>query len=464
MKTTGLAARLLFFGLLSALAVAIAGGFALRESVRNVLQSSFERRIQERTDEIAARLYVAKNGLSYDRSITANSDFSRIYSGWYWQADLTPDAPATMAQRQLRSRSLWDAELAPPPARAVPEETMLRLSGPRGEPLLGHTRNLSGNDIAFVLRVFGPEAEIHALLQRFDYLLVTAICGWLLLMAVLTFAQVRVGLRPLAHLRKNVEALTTGDKERVGTGFGADLDPLAREIDQMLERNEHIVHRGRTHTADLAHALKKPLSLLNAEAARLPPDASALIVEQTQSMTRMIERHLARAGSGAGNLRRVDVRACAQEMLDLIARIHADRGLAWELDCPEAYSIRANQADIEEMLGNLLDNAGKWAASRVRLRIRQQGNRLSLCIEDDGAGLDEQQRQEAGSRGRRFDESREGSGLGLAIVADIAETYSGSLRLETSAWGGLAAILELPPMGGEATSDAPERPPGKAVR
>ncbi len=461
MKTTGLAARLLFFGLLSALAVAIAGGLALRESVRNVLQNGFERRIQERADEIAARLYVAKNGLSYDRSIIANSDFSRIYSGWYWQADLAPDAPATMKQRQLRSRSLWDAELVLPTG-AGSEETLLQLSGPRGEPLLGHTRSLTGNDTAFVLHVFGPETEIHALLHGFDYLLIAAICGWLLLMALFTFIQVRVGLHPLVRLRKNVEALATGDKERVGASFGADLDPLAKEIDQMLERNERIVHRGRTHTADLAHALKKPLSLLNAEAARLPPDAAALIVEQTQSMTRMIERHLARAGSGAGNLRRVDIQACARGMIDLIARIHADRGLNWELDCPQAYCIRANQADIEEMLGNLLDNAGKWADSRVRLHVRQQGNTLSLCVEDDGAGLDEQQRQEAGNRGRRFDESREGSGLGLAIVADIAETYAGSLRLETSAWGGLAAILELPPIGGEAPADTPERAPEQA--
>ena len=233
-----------------------------------------------------------------------------------------------------------------------------------------------------------------------------------------------------------------GSQNRVGTGYGPDLDPLAREIDDMLERNARIVARARGHAADLSHALKKPLALLGSEA------HNEHTRQQIANMNRLIERHLARAGSGAGDMRRIDLAASLAQLTALMRRLHAARNLDWQLHTDGDLHLRAEQTDLEEMLGNLLDNAGKWAASRVRTEARHLADakrgHIQITIEDDGPGLTDEQIARAARRGERFDQSTAGNGLGIPIAADLAETYDGSLELGRSALGGLQITLRLP--------------------
>ena len=210
----------------------------------------------------------------------------------------------------------------------------------------------------------------------------------------------------------------------------------------MLERNARIVARARGHAADLSHALKKPLALLGSEA------HNEHTRQHIDNMNRLIERHLARAGSGAGDMRRIDLAASLAQLTALMRRLHAARNLDWQLHTDGDLHLRAEQTDLEEMLGNLLDNAGKWAASRVRTEARHLADakrgHIQITIEDDGPGLTDEQIARVPRRGERFDQSTAGNGLGIPIAADLAETYDGSLELGRSALGGLQITLRLP--------------------
>lgn len=429
MKRPGLGARLLVLGILAALLVAGASGWLLRENLHAVLLRGFEQRLSEHAERIAARLHGGgARGVVHDEPRAAD-EFSRIFSGWYWQL--------VYAGERLHSRSLWDADLTLP--AAVPA-TLMRVMGPRGEPLLGSARAITIGSTPAVLWVFGPAEEVDRERRGFDRLLATTLAGLLLALAAATAIQVRIGLHPLTRLRAAVSAVQGGRSERVGAGFGPDLDPLAAELDAVLERNARVTARARSHAADLAHALKKPLALIASDAA----GAGEPVAAQVRSMSRLIDRHLARAGSGAGERRRIAVAQRIEALIELMRRLHGSRALDWQYCADSAAQWRGEPTDLDEMLGNLLDNAGKWARSRVTVSASREGSELCVRIDDDGPGLTPEEIALASRRGRRFDESVEGSGLGLAIAADIAETYGGRLALSAGPLGGLRACLALP--------------------
>jgi signal transduction histidine kinase len=212
------------------------------------------------------------------------------------------------------------------------------------------------------------------------------------------------------------------------------------------------VGRARTHVSNLAHFLKTPLSVLAAEADAHERDAAAaplaeMVKRQVFSMRRQVDHYLSRARA-AGSLdvlgNRTQVSAVLDDLARVIARIHAVRGVAIDAECDDGIYFRGERQDLEEMLGNLIDNGCKWAKSRVRVRCDKSGGRLVLTVEDDGPGLSAQQRAQVGERGERLDESVPGSGLGLAIVRDISKLYGGFFSLQGSSLGGVLARLELP--------------------
>lgn len=437
LRRWGLAGRLILFGALATTVAALGGGWLLRNALHQSVREGFEQRLRERAELIAARLTAAPDdsGLPLEYLEPRGGDeFSRIFSGWYWR--LGDDA------RTLRSRSLWDADIS---ALRSADEGRLDAAGPQGEALFGIAQPLfmpSGAHLR--LEVFGPAAPLQEEWRAFDRLLLLVLAGLLLIMILMTLVQVRLGLRPLARLRTALAGVERGERERVGLGFGPDLDPMARELDDLLARNARIVARARSHAADLAHALKKPLALLRSEADAGDSVPAHLVREQGRMMLRLTERHLARAGSGAGEHRRINVYPRIEALLELMRKLHAARTLHWQLELPAGLAWRGEPTDLEEMLGNLMDNAGKWAATQVRIGAGVEPEGLRITIDDDGPGLSEANLAQAAQRGRRFDESVEGTGLGLAIVADIADTYGGHLHLSRSPLGGLRAELWLP--------------------
>lgn len=434
----GLAGRLILLGMLSACLIALAGGWLLRSGLHSAMRQGFELRLAERIDTLAARFVVTAPRGGGERSLgyvepRSGDEFGRIFSGWYWR--LSGDGVA------LRSRSLWDADVED--VRSVGVDSLVAV-GPRGEALMGIARQVAPGDTSLRLEVYGPAAPVLAELRAFDRLLLTIFAFLLFAMALTAVIQARLGLRPLARLRDALVQARSGARDRLGAGYGPDLDPLAEELDDLLARNARIVARARSHAADLAHALKKPLALLRSDADSDVSVPSPQVRDQVQDMTRLIDRHLARAGSGAGERRRINVASRLADLLALMQQLHAARNIQWTMQVAAGLVWRGEPTDLEEMLGNLMDNAGKWAASRVLLGAHLDGDCVVIEIDDDGPGLSDAQLSRAAERGQRFDENVEGSGLGLAITADIAETYGGRLELSRNPRGGLRARLVLP--------------------
>lgn len=431
----GLGTRITVLSLLALLLVLGSGGWLLRQQLHQTVLRGFEADLRVRAERLQWELEAygpfATSGMSPQQG-----EFARIFSGWYWVL-----RDGTEAQQ---SRSAWDSTLDLGSARPWPgRNDLLHLQGPQQQNLLGLRHDFSLHGQAVELHVFGPLDPTQAEWQRIDRVLgLTLGVGWLVIL-VLTLAQVRLGLAPLRQLQARLRAVESGQAQRVGTGFGPDLNPMAHAMDQVLQHNAQVVERARHQAADLSHALKKPLAVLGIQA-RGDTVSGPWLQEQVQAMSHSIDRHLARFASGAGTHEQVALAPLLERLLPLIRQIHGERGLQWTTHVEPDLRWRGAPPDMEEMAGNLLDNAGKWALTRVRLRVERDGAWLFVCVEDDGPGMGDDVVARTPARGRRFDEQTAGHGLGLAIVQDIAATYGGHLRLDRSPIGGLLAELKLP--------------------
>lgn len=261
----------------------------------------------------------------------------------------------------------------------------------------------------------------------------------------------RIGLRPFQRLRDRLASVRSGIEPRVPGEYPSEVQPLIDELNGLLEDREKAVKRASAAAGDLAHGLKTPLALLAQEAGRVEasgnPDLAASISQQVERMSRQINYHLARAraaASGSASAAPCPVPECVRALVNTVAKLYAARGLAIIPAVAEELSVRIHREDLDEMLGNLLDNACKFAASRVAVEVSPSGDMVRVTVDDDGPGLDPALRSVVLERGVRVDQRSAGSGLGLAIVRDLAELYGGSLTLEDSPLGGLRASLLLP--------------------
>jgi signal transduction histidine kinase len=265
------------------------------------------------------------------------------------------------------------------------------------------------------------------------------------------FAQVRGGLLPLDQLRTRLSEVRDGQKLRIEGGYPAEVQPLIHDLNSLLEQRENAVRRALAKAGDLAHGLKTPLAVLAQEAERAEAEgqheAAAAIHEQIERMRRQIDYHLAHAraanSSGAPGAH-CRVLVSAEGLARTLLRIYAARQLAIEVKVSPEHSIRGRREDLDEMLGNLMDNACKWAASAVSVQSSREDGGIVICVDDDGPGIAPEMRDAVLQRGVRADETASGSGLGLAIVHDLAEVYGGTVALEESPMGGLRARLRLP--------------------
>ncbi len=446
--------------------VAAGGGLWLRGQIHSTVYQGFAQHLHEESESLAARLRVDAGRVVEEAN--NQGQFGVIYSGWYWQADGTAASG--------HSRSLWDAApLTPAPAPAV--QALLQATGPMGESLLGLRRHaiIPGSAAPVPLTVFAPAGELHSNLQRIDRILLASTAVLMAALTVMLLVQLRVGLAPLRRLTGAIaaqrEGVPGGSVALDALALGSDLAPLQRELGALLAHNASVVARARAHAADLNHALKKPLALLSAAASRQQAIPAAEVLHQVGEMTGLIDRYQARTlgdsrpHSATRAAAAVPVAECLAQLLQAMRKLHAAQDLVWQLELPPdaaRWRWRGERTDLEEALGNLLDNAGKWAASRVRVsaqraipqttagaaaarRQRHNGTPLAISIEDDGPGMSAAQLAAAGQRGLRFDENVQGSGLGLAIAGQIATAWNAQLHLgKSEALKGLRATLTLP--------------------
>ena len=418
-----------------------AGGYVLSTVFGRTVERNFDVRLGVLLEGLVAGSELAEDGALQLRPQLGEPRFDQPLSGWYWQI--------SDGERVLRrSPSLWDARL--PVDLAQDRSAAARdIVGPDDQPLrlLVRPITLPGADTAFVYAVAGDRREIQADRQTFNRLLTFALAVLLAGVVGAVLVQVRFGLEPLRRMGRALSGIRAGKAARLEGDFPAEIEPLATELNALLDHNEALVERARTHVGNLAHGLKTPLSVLTNEARRSHGPLAALVARQVALMRRQVDHHLARARAIAtGTIlgARTDVLPVLEDLRRTLGRIYAEKALAIEVACPPELAFRGARQDLEEMLGNLLDNACKWAGARVSVGVALEGQLLRVAIDDDGPGLPPARRAEVLERGRRLDEQVPGTGLGLAIVADLAQLYRGRLVLEAAEAGGLRALLTLP--------------------
>jgi signal transduction histidine kinase len=418
------------------------GAYSLSLLFHDYVERGFDARLGIMLESLIAQTDISDNGELSPPKALGDPRFEQPYSGWYWQI-ATKDGPV------LRSRSLWDEVLAPHQATADKDPRTYETSGPERQHLRVLTRSVTYPESpeAFTMSIAGDIAEIDQETARFNRTVAWALGALGLMLVAVVFVQVRFGLQPLRRIPLALAEIRTGRADRLVGTFSAEVEPLAHEINALLDHNRAVVERARTHVGNLAHALKTPLAVLTNEAAAKAGPSTEAVRRQADIMRRHVDHHLARARTAAraGVLgARTPVAPVIDDLKRTLDAIHRDRPVAVAIEGAERAAFRGERQDLEEMLGNLMDNAYKWAKARVRIQVAVRDERLAIQVEDDGPGLTPEDRDAVAKRGVRLDEAVPGSGLGLAIVRDIAELYSGGLALEASALGGLSAVLTLP--------------------
>jgi len=377
-------------------------------------------------------------------------------SGLYWQIDRVSAEGATLQAGVLRSRSTWDQMLPAPSDKAggEPDGDVFYETGSGALPALGllaRTVEVGENlqpDIRWRLIMASDRSNLTGPVAHFTGMMIIALGMLALGMAVAAVILVLGGLRPLDMLRRRLADVRAGHVVHIQGRFPSEIQPLVDEFNGVLATNAEIVQRARTQAGNLAHAVKTPLTVLENAAHEQDSPFARLVAEQTDAARRQIDWHLARArvaaAMQAGGMR-TPLAPVLQALARTMRRLHADRQLDIEVSVPdELIAFCGEEQDLHEMLGNLLDNACKWAAGRVRVSGYRQENWLMLHVDDDGPGLRQEDRQAVFQRGVRLDERVPGSGLGLHIVFEMVELYQGRVVALASPLGGLRIELRLP--------------------
>ena len=382
----------------------------------------------------------------------SDARFSQPLSGLYWQIDQQDSQEQTEKTGLLRSRSLWDNVL---PTKGI---------GSARAALQDFTiTDTEGSVLNAVGRIIQPEEESSSPLrlvvainhdivalpaERFRNMLMLALSVLAAGLMVAVTTQVILGLRPFGKLRKSLTDVHEGKTLHIKGDFPAELEPLVSDFNKVLDVNAKVIERARTQAGNLAHAVKTPLAILSNAAAKEQTSFSTLVQEQVALAQRQVNYHLARARAAAAmqaSSSRTPVKKSLEALIRVMQRLHAERDLDIKLHLPEeACLFRGEEQDFQEMLGNVLDNACKWARHEIIVAVVADQNEVIITIDDDGKGLPEIQKDQIFQRGIRADEKIPGTGLGLDIVRDLTDLYHGTVMTATSPLGGLRVILRLP--------------------
>lgn len=423
------------------------------------LRVLFERAITRRTQtELEADLRQLRRGMEVKPSgeiviarEPTDPQFDIAFGGRYWQIEEGGNVI-------LRSRSLETSSFTVPKERGIEEKSGATwLVGPDGEKLFAVVReHVLEPDAGRPRRVLTIATALDAVeitedTGKFTTDLFNSLFGLAVLLMLGAWAHVTIGLTPLKSLSAKVAAVRAGRAHRLDGVYPDEVMPLVAETNALLDSQSDALHDARARAGDLAHGLKTPLAIMAANARTLKREGKSAIADeidrQIDAMHRHVERELARARArGALRLGQapVDVVALTHELVSVIERLPRERDVQWNVEAPDELMFGVDADDFNNLAGNVLENAGKWASARVDVSVQKAEGGIAFTVDDDGPGIPESEVQRVLRRGERADTSVAGSGLGLAIVNDLVEIYGGRLTLSRNASGGLKAAILLP--------------------
>lgn len=428
------------------IALALAG-VGLQALFESYVERQMVGRLVLALDHMAANLEITPDGDPVLRTLVPDPLFQRPLSGMYWQIE----SPQGL---ELRSRSLWDEviRVRNPSSRDDGLIHIHRALGPGNQRLLVVERVITIPEAPYPFRLLvgRDEGGLRRLFGGFTQTIAFSLGLLALGIMMAVWGQVTFGLTPFRRLRVALSRIRGGARATLEGRYPTEVQPLVDDLNALLVHNSEMIESARTRAGNLAHALKTPLAIIANEAEALEergdPEGAALLRQQVEAMRRHIEHHLARArAQAASEVRtlRTPVTPSIERLLRVMQRLHDHH---FDLDLDDPPDFRGHQDTLEEMLGNLVDNACKWTRHRILIRAEEdaEGN-LLLSVEDDGPGIPEDRVAEVLRRGMRLDESKPGSGLGLSIVDDLTKASGGSLTLDRSPdLGGLRAVMVLP--------------------
>jgi signal transduction histidine kinase len=427
-------------------ALLLIGGFALDRVLSRSIVDSFDNQLTFVLNSMIASSEIDPIGeVRFNRPL-ADQRFVEPYSGFYYQV-------SGVGADTLASRSLWDRRL-----RVLGAHTDIKphlydsdefSTKDNAEPLRIVERDavLPGSSVRWRFQVAQSRETIDEQIRRLRVTLIWSFSALGVGLIVLAALQTFYGLWPLRRVRQEVTAIRTGEKTRISDEFPTEITPLTEEINQLLAHSEAQAEEARRHAGNLAHALKTPLTVITNAATARAPDLADTVCREALVMRRQVDHHLARARA-IGRRAAAQSRSRVWESLEAVQRA-VDRlheGVTVDIAGDHEAQVRVERQDLDEMLGNLVENAAKYGGGRVFVTVEPKERAVDILVEDDGPGIPEEKRGELFARGARLDTTgKPGTGLGLAIVRDVAEIYGGSVRLEESEdLGGLLARLSLP--------------------
>jgi signal transduction histidine kinase len=445
--------RSLFIRLGVAAAIMIVIGLTLAAfGLRAIFNTEIERRATSELTQIvrtlAAQVRIDADGMPVLDVNLPDPRFETPYSGLYWQVSRADG-------RSARSRSLWDDDLRTKENAPIGERQSVDLTGPNGTRLLGVAQTIlvsppGGDDVSLRVVAALDRQDIAAAQRSFLRLLVFSLAALGLILIVAMAFFIRLALRPFGVLARELQAIHGGQSRALSGDFPEEVQGVVDDLNRLVAFQDAALERAKTQAGDLAHGLKTPLTVLEAIARQAVEegrkDLAEAIKEQVKQMRRQIDRVLARARAGiapALGRKRTDVAPVASKIMRAFERLPRPRPLVWEFETSPDAVFPGEEGDLVEILGNLLDNAGKWARSKVHLTVTMEAGILLLHVDDDGPGLPHGHALQI-ARGRRWDEEQPGSGFGLAITRDLVEGYRGTLEFGQSELGGLRVAVSVP--------------------
>ena len=419
----------------------IGGGAALDRVLTNSVEQNFDNQLEYVLTAMIASAEIGPDGEIRMNRPLGDQRFLEPNSGLYWQITGKNAVP-------FPSRSLWDRALSPPMDHND-QVVHFRNSGEFvEEPLRIAERaiKLPDSDIAWTFMVAQSRDSLDAQIQELRSVLVTSFFLLAVGLIILAALQTFYGLWPLRAVRKAIAQMRSGKESRVTDALPDEVMPMVNELNALLDHNEKQAEESRRHAGNLAHALKTPLTVIMNSATAQAPDLAETVIREATTMRRQVDHHLARAravGRRGHSHSRAQVWGSLESVERAVGRLYAHVRLDMAGD--KEVAARVERQDLDEMLGNLIENAAKYGGGSVFVTVEDAGDFVEVIVEDDGSGIPESERERLFDRGARLDTGKPGTGLGLAIVRDVVEIYGGSVSLEESEdLGGLAVRLRLP--------------------